>query len=526
MGFQVTEENGDLVTILDESTGKKTQLDTSKMDAMQQATIKAIPRKNADPVVLPTQNPILTKMNKLTAASGMPPVGPQLPPAPPDTSADEAITASVDRGATQMMAAPVPQQPTIPPATNNLAGAAAALAGQEKKVVQAAEKQQKKMDEVFAAQEEAIQIGQVIGAQQAEEEAAFRKRAAEIQARDAAVSREDEMVRQQAIKAERDKYEMLANQLAQQKIKPWSPDTGTKIGSMIAAGLRAWGAGLAGQNMDVGMQYLNSLVENDLQKQRSELELKRERVGVQGNILAMTRSMFDDERSAEAAARGLKWQGIEQELQTLLAKQKSGTMQVKATEALAEVQKQKAGALASIDQNTNQMVTGILTTRANIAAQQDQLSIARQQAAMKGAPRGERLSENTIKNYKELEAELKQLQSLKARFYKDTGPSDVVGMSKVPYTSGRAYQSARAFAESRLINRLTGAGVGIEEARRLAGLLPSAGTLDSDASEQWASLENELLLTMQGLREGYQRSGYDVSGLSQVGSVSSFQKPE
>lgn len=545
MAIKVVGEDGNIVTVEDES-GKRTPLDTSSMDEMQKAAIRALPRmpkpfeqqtpaERRSQVVknLPVVGPLVDAVQQ--AGEGAVLVGkginaviePFRDPRPDPAAEADAIAAAAARGQELVPQSTPVSAPTIPPVTNYLAGAARALSDQQGKVVEGAAAQQRKLDEAFAAQEEAIQTGQVIGAQHAEEEAAYRKRTAEIQARDAAVARENEQMRQQFIKAERDKYEMLSNQIASAKAPVFTQSTGAKIGSMIAGALMALGAGLNRQDQSVGIRWFQGVVEEDLQRQRMELELKKDRRDVQGNILAMTRSMFDDERTAEAAARALKWQGIEQELQAVLAKQKSGTMQAKATEALASVAAQKAAALSALDQSTNQQVTGILNTRANIAAQQDQMSAARAAAAQKGAggKPPERLSENTIKGYKELEAELKQLQNLKKRFYEDTGPLDSVGASSVPYTSGRAYQAARAFAESRLINRLTGAGVGIEEAKRLAGLLPSAGTMDVDADEQWKSLEDELILTMQGLREGYSKSGYDVSGLSPVGNVSSFQKP-
>lgn len=219
--------------------------------------------------------------------AGAPPPGQALPPAP--------------QGGFAPVATPTPVAPTpaaIPMVEQTQMTRATTIDNEAAKA---------KADKAQAGLETAILEGAKTGAAQAAQEAAYREQGATEVARLNAQAIANEQARQKRIDDELTTYQQLGRELSQgSKVDPdrfWKErGTAARIGGAIAIALGAFGSSLTG-GRNTALDIINDAITRDIDAQKNEIEVKKDKINVQGNLIAQLRAKGVEERVAESLAR-------------------------------------------------------------------------------------------------------------------------------------------------------------------------------------------------------------------------------
>ena len=275
--------------------------------------------------------------------------------------------------ATSQQAPLPPAPPSGPSALDRQMGAFNRLSSDIKKDAAGTLSQ---MSEANEERQKALMASQVIGEAQAAEEAAYHKQRQADELTQAKEAQYRESDRKAQMEQEMARLRSLQKEVDDAKIQPWSAKSfGERITVGIAAGLMFAGATYAGQSGAPAIAFLQGAIDRDLETQKAQLQVKKDSVANQSNLVAVTRGLFDDERSAEAAARAIKWKAAEAALNEMIAKNKGLATTANAGEMAAQIQAEYAKEIGTIQQNKNQQLLAAQAQQADIAAKQDELRL-------------------------------------------------------------------------------------------------------------------------------------------------------
>lgn len=152
----------------------------------------------------------------------------------------------------------------------------------------------------------AVLEGAKTGAAKAAEMATVREQSIAHQKELDAQAANDELVQQNRIEGAVIEQRKMLDDLSKSKKDPdriWKErGTGARIAAAIGMALGAFGAALTG-GRNGAMDIVNSAIDRDLDAQESEIQVKRDKINIQGNLIAQIRQSGVDERSARSMAR-------------------------------------------------------------------------------------------------------------------------------------------------------------------------------------------------------------------------------
>ena len=166
-------------------------------------------------------------------------------------------------------------------------------------------------EDPFQLQQQATIEGAAAGAKAAAEEAAYHEQQTALLKKQEAEVVAEEQRREKAMAEQQAKVDQALSDYGSMKIDPdryWhNKSTGEKVLAGIAIALSSIGQGLqavggvAAPNQ--AMKVISDSIERDIEAQKMDIQLKRDQVQGQQNILNDMRARFGDERQAETAAR-------------------------------------------------------------------------------------------------------------------------------------------------------------------------------------------------------------------------------
>lgn len=393
MVWIIDNEDANNVYVRDDSTGA-----TKAINKVTEKAIAQYALENFSKAEVPNAAPNLTieydENNKLTNTRNVstgkttpiqsrapsPVTTPQLPPVRHFNQFEgmDKPTVEVTDETAKPQPSPAPQM-KIP----SVESAYASLSGLANKTVKDQNKILKVQDSAFKAQEDAAKAAEEAGKLAAQKEAAYYKELQSQQVLDKIDADNAEAARQDHLQLELNKTKRMSDEVANAKLKPFNPSAEKQIGLAISAFLIELGAGLRGAAPGQGIALINRIVEQDLEMQKAELEVKRKGLDVQLNVVALTRQLYADERQQEAAARVLKYEATINKLKRILSETKSESIAAAGKEAFAQIQTQKAQALQELIDATNNRLIQIEAHKADLAAKN--AAIEAERASAKGS---------------------------------------------------------------------------------------------------------------------------------------------
>lgn len=275
---------------------------------------------NAPAPALPVVNPAAAtspvKLDLDPAASGpaRPPlvVPPAAPATPPRNAALDLVNPLGKPADTPPAAASsTPTSTATPPATTSNTSTPTTIPMTEQTQTTVSGTQHdpaavKKLERAQADVQAQVLEGAKVGAAKAAEIATVRKESLRHQQELDAKAAKDELAQQARVDgALRDQQNMLTD-LSKSKKDPqrlWKEKGAfAQFAAAISVALGAAGAALAG-GRNTAYDIVNSAIERDLDAQESEIQVKRDRVNMQGNVIAQLRASGADDRTARSLLR-------------------------------------------------------------------------------------------------------------------------------------------------------------------------------------------------------------------------------
>lgn len=214
--------------------------------------------------------------------------------------------------------------------------------------------------EAFKRKAEAEQALAIVGARQADDEAAVRNAYAQRLEQHNADVAQRELARQQAMDAQIGKLRQASDEAAAGKIDRdavWGGSQAAKvsagIGIALGAMAQAWGAG-----DNVGIRIVNKAIDDSIAEQKANIENKRASAQAQSSILGQMRETFGDQRTAELATKQILLENAMAQIEARKAGNASGAIKAKADQAVADLRTEWAKTNAEFNKShlsTNQV---------------------------------------------------------------------------------------------------------------------------------------------------------------------------
>lgn len=204
-------------------------------------------------------------------------------------------------------------------------------------------------EDAFEIQKQAAVEGAAIGMKRAAEEAAYVQQSAKEQEKIALEQQASELERQERLDTQAKRVEQALMDYETSEIDPrryWKEkSTGEKLVSAFAIMLSGIGqgmqnaAGVPAENL--ALKAINRAIDRDIEAQKAEIGIKRDKLSAERGILSDMRSRFGDERQAEIAARTVSLSLAQLKLNELASQYKSPEIANKAKALYGALEQQK-----------------------------------------------------------------------------------------------------------------------------------------------------------------------------------------
>lgn len=198
---------------------------------------------------------------------------------------------------------------------------------------------QKTLAKDRAAQELAVAQGQQQAA--VEHEADQRRSAAEQKA---------------AMQRYQDRYEQMADRIAQQRVDPdkfWADKSQSdRIGIAVAQGVGAMVGAYLGTGKNDPGDAIDKAVNRNIEAQKANMEAGRAGLDAQHNLIGMVRANFDRQDQQDAATRALAYKAVEAKMATIATQFKGPEQQAAFQKLQADVERKRADTERQLAQAT------------------------------------------------------------------------------------------------------------------------------------------------------------------------------
>lgn len=373
----------------------------------------------------------------------------------------------------------------------------------------------------FQTQQDALKKATEVGQQRATEEAAFLKqRDLELAQRDAQMSELQgnySRARDAQMKHLTDLQTKLETDVG--KVDPnrlWgSKTTGQKL--MAAFGVFLGGVG-GGPNQALGL--VQKAINDDIAAQQQNIENRRSglKASIEGqtNVLALMRQNFGDDTQALAATRVMYLDRASKQLETLASKFQAPELQAKAADMLGKLQASRAEQLSVFAQRADERARGWAT----LSLKQQELGIESFKAMASGKGGLRPLESNAATTLGGLDGAIKSLVDLKKMFPRNTtaGIEQYVGG-----TDASAYELQTKTVIQTLGKLLEGGVLKEPDYERYKAMIPTSGTRNATADQQFNALMAALMNLRNGQATGLAKAGYDTRGFEEPKGPASFR---
>jgi hypothetical protein len=355
----------------------------------------------------------------------------------------------------------------------------------------------RQLEAARAEQVKTIEQAGTLGAAKAEEIRAYREQTAQHLKEEQARAANEQLVDENRLEMMHLEERKALDDLAKQKKDPqrFFKERGTmaSIGAGIAVALGAFGAAMTGTR-NTALDIINAAVERDLDAQEREIQIKRDKVNMQSNLIARFERMMGDRRQARSLARQHYLQDVAFQIESKAAPQpdevkNNAKMNADALRANAaeEAEKRK--------QRNQQIVKGRQPLLGAAGGGEKQLP----------ASEAEKLGTAT--------AAVDANEDLYKSWEKDASSVWDWLMSFLPATDAAAYEDKRAMAKQVIGSYLEGGVLRKEDEAKYDRYLPEA--IDSKARALKKKIELTKLIAnrQKAQKKAMQGAGYNVSNI-------------
>ncbi len=335
-----------------------------------------------------------------------------------------------------------------------------------------------------------------LGAAKAEEVRAFRDATAQH-------LKDEEARAANAMLVDENRLEMMQlderkalEDLAKQKKDPQRlfKERGTvaSIAAGIGVALGAFGAALTGTR-NAALDIINAAIERDLDAQEREIQIKREKVNLQGNLIARFERMMGNRQNARSLARQHYLQDVAFQLESKAAA---------APEEVKLAAKQNADVL-----------------RTNAAAENDKRkerhtqTIKGRQPLLGAAGGGQQLPASEAEKLGTASAAVNANEDLYRSWDNDASGAWNWLMSFLPATDATMYEDKRAMAKQVIGSYLEGGVLRKEDESKYDQYLPKPGDSKARALQKKTALTKLIADRQKAQKKAMQGAGYNVSNI-------------
>lgn len=306
----------------------------------------------------------------------------------------------------------------------------------------------------------------------------------------------------------------------------------TQIGNAIGMGMGAAAGILAGTGgnpvapvAQMNMRVIDRMIDRDIRAQELAIRNAGSRVGVAQSALARLREKMGDERTALAALRASMYDQAAKQVEAAKAQYQAPMQQVLGDELMNQLMMRSAKAKEEMLQSKAQTSMKAISTEASIRT-------ARMQAQKAAADRAMQVWAAKIKAAQQLpgkpvppplamklgdvHAQLTGIEKLKTEFKRLRPTAGVEQL--LPGDAQEYAHRAEVFREN-LLRALSGAAVSVQEAERIAALIPGPGTFADSGVSRLDALHSELERLLKTRLVFLQAAGLDTQNMRTIAAT-------
>ncbi len=358
---------------------------------------------------------------------------------------------------------------------------------------------------------EAVQMEAEAGKDQAQAEAAYRKKSAKQQKKaEARFQTKQADIQSQQEDLQRD-INADINELGSMKITD-RRSIAQKVGSAIAIGLGSYASTMSG-GPNHALAIINKQIDDDISAQRSEIETKKAQLTGKQNAYQRLRSKLGDNNATYQAMRAGYLDQVKNQLETIALQYKGTAIEARAKDMAAKIAQDSAMAKQEVATKAADQVRADIQLRMQGQQQQEASEIAYAKALGDGG--GKQLPAARAEALGKLAGSIGDVDRLMSNFEKLTGPESIVSQF-VPGSKTKFMENQLEVFTVMLVNSLSGAQVSDREIQRYVNMIPKVTNWDSTAMNQLRALKLAIGSKYQSIKNIYAQTNWDVSKIPDV----------